>query len=205
MGELILQNLEKRFGEKLLFSGLSMSFPERGLFLVLGESGCGKTTLLRMIAGLDTDYTGAIEGGGMAQVSFAFQEHRLFPLQSALENVAEPLRAAGLTPADALGRARNALLRVGYPEGEIGKRPAVLSGGMRQRVSLARAIAPERPILLLDEPEKELDEGLRLRLYELLLLEATHRLVLVVTHTPERLLPLADGHLTLSAKNCNPT
>ena len=194
---LVLKNITKRFEEKLLFSALSYTFPEQGLFLLLGGSGTGKTTLLRMIAGLDTDFSGTVEGGGSAATSFAFQEHRLFPSLTALGNVTEVLRAAGHTPDEAEQRARETLAAVGFPEGDLSRRPAALSGGMRQRVSLARAIAVPRPILLLDEPEKELDERLRDRLHRLVASEARRRLILLVTHTPEALLPLADGTLSL--------
>ncbi len=197
MSALILKDLSKNFDEKQLFSHLSYEFPERGLFLLLGGSGSGKTTLLRMIAGLDSDYQGSIEGGGGEVVSMAFQEHRLFPILTALANVAEPLRAEGLARAEAEERAREALLAVGFPEGDLRTRPTALSGGMRQRVSLARAVASQRPVLLLDEPEKELDERLRERLHDVILREAAERLVIVVTHTPERLLPLSDGSLLL--------
>ena len=198
MGVLKLENLEKRFGEKLLFTGLDFTFPDRGLYLILGGSGSGKTTLLRMIAGLDTDFSGSITGGGADAVTVAFQEHRLFPTLSALRNVSEPLRAAGLDRAAAEEGAAEALTSVGFPREDFRTRPAALSGGMRQRVSLARAFAVPRPILLLDEPEKELDEGLRERLAERILRDAAQRLVLLVTHTPERLRPFADGSLALS-------
>ena len=150
-----------------------------------------------MIAGLDSDYEGTITGGGMGAVSFAFQEHRLFPILTALGNVAEPLRAMGASRADAEDAAKRALLAVGFPEGDLRTRPHALSGGMRQRVSIARAIAVPRPILLLDEPEKELDARLRETLYEVVLGEAQRRLVLLVTHTPGELLPLADGCVSL--------
>ncbi len=198
MSALVLENLTKRFGDKLLFSELSRTFDRTGLFLLLGESGTGKTTLLRMIAGLDTDYRGRILCDRDA-VSYAFQEHRLFPMISALSNVLEPLRAAGLARDTATKRAKEALLAVGFPEGDVRRRPAALSGGMKQRVALARAIAVPRPILLLDEPEKGLDAALRERLYGLLRAEAEHRLVLLATHTPEPLYPYAAGSLTLGA------
>ncbi len=198
MSTLVLENLEKRFGEKTLFSHLSFSFPDTGLFLLLGDSGSGKTTLLRMIAGLDPDYSGEIFGGGAA-VSYAFQEHRLFPMLSALQNVAEPLRAAGFSRDEATRRAKEALLAVGFPEGDLKRRPAALSGGMRQRVALARAIAVPRGVLLLDEPEKGLDGALRERLYEVIKKEAEGRLVLLVTHTPGPHLPYAAGSITIGA------
>lgn len=194
---LVFKNLTKSFDDKLLFRSLSYTFPETGLFLLVGGSGSGKTTLLRMTAGLDLNYGGCIEGGGCEAVSFAFQEHRLFPVLSALANVSEVLRSTGLSRSEAEARSREALLDVGFPEGDLGTRPAALSGGMRQRVSLARAIAAPRPILLLDEPEKELDERLRERLYEVIRREAESRLVLLVTHTPERLLPFADDVISL--------
>ena len=198
MSGLILENLTKFFGEKKLFAEFSHTFPERGLYLLLGDSGSGKTTLLRMIAGLDTAYSGRITGGGEA-VSYAFQEHRLFPMISALSNVAEPLRAAGFSREEATARARAALLAVGFPEGDQRRRPAALSGGMKQRVALARAIAVPRGVLLLDEPEKGLDPALRERLYEVLRREAQERLVVLATHTPEPLLPYAEGCLTIGA------
>ena len=80
-------NLYKSFGDKKLFDGFSYSFSDTGIYAVIGESGIGKTTLLRMISGLDTDYAGEIIGGGIGRVSFAFQEYRLFPGLSAIENL----------------------------------------------------------------------------------------------------------------------
>ena len=201
MGTLILSDLTKRFDEKLLFSHLSYSFPERGLFLLLGESGSGKTTLFRMIAGLDTDFQGSIAGGGKKNVSIAFQEHRLLPVLSALGNVAEALRPQYSDYAQATAEAEKALHSLGFPKEDFKARPAALSGGMRQRVSLARAFSVKRPILLLDEPEKELDALLRGRLYDAISREKSDRLILVSSHTPEHLLGIADGALSIPTQN----
>lgn len=201
MDTLTLSGLTKKFGDKHLFSSLSFTFPKAGLFLLLGESGVGKTTLLRMIAGLDTDYVGRIVGGGNQNVSMAFQEHRLLPMLSALGNVTEALRPLGIDKKEAEAIAGNTLLSLGFPEKDFKTRPAALSGGMRQRVALARAFAVERPILLLDEPEKELDAALRDRLYAAIESARKNRLVIITTHTPERLLPMADGALSLTPKN----
>lgn len=201
MGALTLSKLTKHFESKELFCDLSFTFPKSGLFLLLGESGSGKTTLLRMIAGLDTDYTGSIEGGTSPNVSMAFQEHRLLPVLTALGNVTEALRPLKIDKKEAEARAKDALLSLGFPEKDFKTRPAALSGGMRQRVSLARAFAVDRPILLLDEPEKELDAALRDRLYAAIETARKSRLVIITTHTPDRLLPMADGVLSLSPKN----
>lgn len=201
MGALTLSNLTKSFEEKALFSNLSFAFPESGLFLLLGESGSGKTTLLRMIAGFDTAYSGSIDGGGKENVSMAFQEHRLLPSLSALGNVAEVLRAQGMPREGATTAAREALLTVGLDEADLALRPSALSGGMRQRVSLARAFALKRPILLLDEPEKELDAQLKSRLYDIIKRESKERLLIVSTHTPVDLLRIADGTLRIAPQN----
>ena len=82
-----IKNLSKSFDDKNVISNLSYEFPERGLFGIVGESGIGKTTLLRIIAGLDNDYSGEVVGGGIRKVSFAFQEHRLFPTLTSLEKI----------------------------------------------------------------------------------------------------------------------
>ena len=198
MGTLTLTDLAKHFGEKKLFSELSYTFPEVGLFLLLGESGAGKTTLLRMIAGLDNDYTGRICGGGLENTAMAFQEHRLLPALSAFSNVTEALRPQGLGRERTNALAEAALLSLGFPKKDFKTRPASLSGGMRQRVSLARAFALERPILLLDEPEKELDSRLRGRLYDAIADARKNRLVIVSTHTPEHLMQLSDGVLSIA-------
>ena len=201
MDALTLTSLTKRFEDKCLFTDLSFQFPATGLFLLLGESGTGKTTLLRMIAGLDTDYIGTIDGGGKKNVSMAFQEHRLLPSLSAIANVTEALRPTGLNKSSIEAVAENALLSVGFPQADFKARPAALSGGMRQRVSLARAFAVNRPILLLDEPEKELDGQLRDLLYKAIEAGKKDRLVIVTTHTPDRLLTIADGAITIPSQN----
>jgi NitT/TauT family transport system ATP-binding protein len=138
---------------------------------LLGPSGCGKSTLLRLIAGLDRPDNGALrwqEGHapGVGEVGFVFQDATLLPWASAADNVRLPLRLRGVAGADDAVRA--ALARVGL-EGFEGARPAQLSGGMRMRVSIARALVTRPRLLLMDEPFAALDEFTRHRLQEDLL------------------------------------
>ncbi len=138
---------------------------------LLGPSGCGKSTLLRLIAGLDQPDGGALrwqEGHapGVGDVGFVFQDATLLPWASAADNVRLPLRLRGVAGADDAVRA--ALARVGL-EGFETARPAQLSGGMRMRVSIARALVTRPRLLLMDEPFAALDEFTRHRLQEDLL------------------------------------
>ncbi len=183
----------------LVIEGASRRFPggtvalervdlrvERGDFLVLlGPSGCGKSTLLRLIAGLDAPDAGRLdwEGGrpGPGEVGFVFQDATLLPWASAEANVALPFRLRG---AAGDGRARAALAEVGLA-GFEGARPRALSGGMRMRVSIARALAPRPRLLLMDEPFAALDEATRHGLQaQLRALVAEHGVTCVfVTHS----------------------
>ena len=180
---LILKNLKKSFEEKVIFDGFSSIFAEAGVFAIVGDSGVGKTTLLRMIAGLDNEYEGEISGGGIQNVSYAFQEHRLFPQLTALENAV--LANGELKDSTLREEAKAKLLKLGFSENDLSLLPSELSGGMKQRVALVRAFLRKKPVLLLDEPTKELDENIRNALYELILEEAKERLVIIVSHHSE--------------------
>jgi len=171
-------NLSKNFGEKKIFDGLSYEFSDKGLYALVGDSGIGKTTLLRLISGLDKKYKGEIFGGGFANVSYSFQEYRLFPSLTAIGNVVE---ASGAS----YESAEEMLLYFGFTKEDMKLFPSELSGGMKQRASLARAILKKCPILLLDEPTKELDSDLKAKLYNLISEESKSRLVIFVTHSNE--------------------
>ncbi len=178
---LSIKNLSKSFNDKKIFDNFSYEFKEKGIYAISGESGVGKTTLLRIISGLDVDYSGAIVGGGFKNVSVAFQEYRLFPTLTAIENVTVTTDTTDSASSDA-----EALLsRLGFSCEELKKIPSELSGGMKQRVSLARAFLKKTPILLLDEPTKELDASLRDTVYSIILEESERRLVIIVTHHGE--------------------
>ena len=174
-----ISSLTKKFDEKIIFDNFNYSFDDTGLYVISGESGIGKTTLLRMIAGLDKEYLGSIRSDKKG-VSFAFQEHRLFPTITAVENV---LFANFDTKSEAvIQKCKNELLSLGLSENDINLLPGELSGGMKQRVSLARAFISDSDILLLDEPTKELDESNVSLVLEKIFRISKTKLVIVVTH-----------------------
>ena len=171
-----LDNISKSFGEKPILNSFSYTFKDRGLYIVSGESGIGKTTLLRIISNLDKDFSGTVENGGIENVSFMFQEYRLFPTLNALGNASISLKNTTYNDAEFL------LKRLGFSHEDIKKKPNQLSGGMKQRVAFARAVLMKSPILLLDEPTKELDADTAKIITDVILEESTKRLVIVVTH-----------------------
>ena len=173
-----LKNLSKTFGRKVIFENINFEFDDVGLYLIKGESGRGKTTLLRIIAGLDTSYKGEVKKTVKCSVSFMFQEYRLFPNLSALENISVMLNEK--TDADQI--AYTALIDLGFNDEETRFYPSQLSGGMKQRVALARALKFDSSLLILDEPTKELDPALKNKVFEIIKAESEKRLVILVTH-----------------------
>lgn len=178
-----IRNLTKRFEEKLVLDGFSLELPERGIFALVGESGIGKTTLLRLIAGLDKDYSGEIVLDSDFSLSMAFQEHRLFPSLTAIENVVFAV-SDGKDKA-VFDNARKMLLSLGLTESDLLLYPEQLSGGMKQRISVARALLYDAKILLLDEPTKELDQNNRALLLDMIKSEGERRLVIIATHNED--------------------
>jgi NitT/TauT family transport system ATP-binding protein len=176
-------------GARDVLRGIDLDVAAGGALSLVGPSGCGKTTLLRCIAGLQSATSGSIEpvpatvpAGSMAYV---FQEPALLPWLDAVHNVMLPLDIVGRgTRPERRSAAERWLGEVGFAGTDRTKYPAELSGGMRMRVSLARALVTEPAILLLDEPFAALDDLLRTRLTELLLdLHARHpRTMVLVTH-----------------------
>lgn len=150
-----LEHVQAGYPDQCIFTDLSAALPERGAIALMGPSGLGKTTLLRLLAGLLKPRKGSITGLENKRIAFLFQEDRLLPWLTALENV---------KIVSDEGRAREWLARMEIEETE--KYPREMSGGMQRRVSLARAMAFGGDVLLLDEPFKGLDEGLRQRVAE---------------------------------------
>lgn len=186
---LVLQDLKKSFDDKLIFNGFSYSFSGLGIYAITGESGVGKTTLLRMISGLDTDYSGSIIGAGVGKVSLAFQEDRLFPVLTALENVV--FANNDTMDTSAVNSAKHMLLSLGINESDMSLYPSELSGGMKQRVSLARAFLKDAPILLIDEPTGELDSENAKLVRKIIKKQAESRLVIIVTHNKDEIAELS--------------
>ena len=180
-----------------------------GRFVVLvGPSGCGKSTLLMMMAGLRQQTSGTITISGAPipqpdpnRVGVVFQEASLFPWLSAEENVEFPLALRGVSKSDRRAKAQDALQLVGLDG--FGKRhPHELSGGMKQRVSIARGLVQDPPVLLMDEPFAALDEQTRMTMGDELLRiwAATGKTVVFVTHSLTEAVYLADEVIVMSPR-----
>jgi NitT/TauT family transport system ATP-binding protein len=166
--------------------GVDLAVSKGAFVSLLGPSGCGKSTLLRIIAGLAEPSSGTVRGRGAlgGRVSFVFQEPTLMPWATVWDNVCLPLRLAGETRANVSERIQSTLAAVGL-EGFERSYPRELSGGMKMRVSIARALVTSPELLLLDEPFAALDEINRFKLNEdlLRLWQAHHWTVVFVTHS----------------------
>lgn len=180
-----IKNLTKKFDDKILFENLSYSFPDTGLYLISGESGIGKTTLLRIIAGLDSDFDGSITGGGIGRASVCFQEYRLFPSLNAIDNIIFAI--SDRKDEAVLLKVKNMLFKMSFDERDFSLKPSELSGGMKQRISLARAFLFDAPILLLDEPTKELDVANCEIIRQIISEQSKKRLVILVSHSEDDL------------------
>ena len=196
--------------------GVSLNFRSKEFVAVLGHSGCGKTTLLNIIGGLDHYTSGDLVIKGRStkgykdgdwdayrnhSIGFVFQSYNLIPHQTVLENVELALTLSGIRPQERKARAKQALERVGLG-GELNKRPNQLSGGQMQRVAIARALVNNPEILLADEPTGALDSATSVQIMDLIREIAGERLVIMVTHNPElakryasRIVELKDGQI----------
>jgi len=182
------------YGGRTVFRDLSLELPAGRITCLLGVSGVGKSSLLRLIAGLAPEgasgRAAASDGAPLAgRIAFMDQRDLLLPWLDVLENVLLGARLRGEPPDRA--RALALLARVGLADARR-KRPAELSGGMRQRAALARTLMEERPVCLLDEPFSAVDAMTRLQLQDLAAETLAGRTVLVVTHDPMEALRLGD-------------
>ncbi|MFD9462844.1 ABC transporter ATP-binding protein [Streptomyces sp. NPDC060027] len=188
----VVEQVVRRFGDRVVLDHLDLTIADEELVVLLGPSGCGKSTLLRLLAGLDRPDGGRVEVP--AKRAIVFQADRLLPWQRVLRNV-----TLGLHGPDADQRARDVLTEVGLA-GREKAWPKELSGGEAQRVSLARALVSEPELVLLDEPFAALDAITRLRMHDLVreLRSKHHAAMLLVTHDVDEAIALADRVLVMS-------
>jgi NitT/TauT family transport system ATP-binding protein len=200
MSVLTLDSVSKQYGSLLALDRVSLTVAPGEFVCLLGASGCGKSTLLSLVAGLDAVSGGTLDIGGR-RVSLMFQEAALFPWLSVRGNNDLPLRLDGVGRAERRRRA-DELLEIVRLRGFGDKRPHELSGGMRQRVALARSLAQESEILLMDEPFGALDAMTRDILHDELerIWREQSLTVLFVTHNVREAVRLGDRVILLSSR-----
>ena len=222
-----LKNITKVYpstaGNVLALRGVSITFRRSEFVSILGQSGCGKTTLLNVIGGLDQYTEGDLVINNRStreftdadwdsyrnhSIGFVFQNYNLIPHQTVLSNVELALTLSGISRAERRARAKEALERVGLSD-QLHKKPNQMSGGQMQRVAIARALVNNPDILLADEPTGALDSNTSLQIMDILKEIARDKLVIMVTHNPElaetysnRIIRLLDGQVVADTNPC---
>ena len=213
-----LREIKKQYGEGesavIALNGVSLKFRENEFVSILGASGCGKTTMLNIVGGLDRYTDGDLIINGKStkdfddgdwdtyrnhSIGFVFQSYNLIPHQTVLSNVELALTLSGVSKAERRQRAVEALRKVGLGD-QLNKKPNQMSGGQMQRVAIARALVNNPDILLADEPTGALDTATSVQIMDLLKEVAREKLVIMVTHNPDlaaeystRIVRLSDG------------
>ncbi len=195
-----IDDLSMQYGDATVLDSVSCDIPAGQWVSIVGPSGCGKSTLLRCVAGLTNPTTGMVQLGG-EQPAFVFQDPTLLPWRSAADNIQLPLELEEQSTENRSDRILQVAKLVGLDATDINKYPRELSGGMRMRVSIARALVMKPNALLLDEPFAALDEILRQQLnQELLHIWQTQQMtVLFVTHNVTEAVYLSQRVLVLNA------
>jgi NitT/TauT family transport system ATP-binding protein len=206
---LVVEHITKRFvtreGELLAVDDISLSIAPGEFVSIIGPSGCGKSTLFNIVGGLVGDYDGHVTvageriAGTHPAIGMVFQEESTFPWRTVLENVAFPLEIAGVAKAERLQRAAHFVSLVGLAGFER-RYPSELSGGMRQRVAIARTLASNPRILLMDEPFAALDEQTRVLLGAkvLQIQQELKQTTLLITHNLTEAVQLSDRVLVMT-------
>jgi NitT/TauT family transport system ATP-binding protein len=206
---LLVDGITKRFetpdGLLTAVDNVSLTVSPGEFLGVIGPSGCGKSTLFNVIGGLLDGYDGSVRVGGdlvrgpHPSIGMIFQEESTFPWRSVIDNVAFPLEIAGMPKAERYERARHFVSLVGL-DGFERRFPAELSGGMRQRVSMARTLAAEPKIMLMDEPFAALDEQTRLLLGDkvLQIQQQLKQTTLLITHNITEAVQLSDRIMVMT-------
>ncbi len=170
-----VEHLTVTYGEKVALEDVSLTLPRSGVTALVGPSGCGKTTLLRVLGGLLTPQQGRVTGLEPGETAFLFQENRLLPWRTVAQHLTDVAPRHSATPP-------RAWLELVELEGEEGAYPSALSGGMARRLALARCLALEREVLLLDEPFTGVDPQRAQRILQRL--KDLGKPVILVAHEP---------------------
>lgn len=202
-----ISNLTKRFGDLTVLQNLNLHIPKGEFVVLLGASGCGKSTLLNLIAGFEQATEGTVEVSNRLvtdvdpHCGMVFQQYALFPWLTVAENVAFGLKLRGVTRSERLATAKKFIDIVGL-SGFEDAYPKALSGGMRQRVAIARVLANDTDVILLDEPFAALDAMTRQILQEQLvsIYEASQKTIVFITHSIDEALLLATRIIVLGSK-----
>jgi len=171
-----IKNLYKKFGDKIIFNNFSVNIPDGKISFIMGESGSGKTTLLRILMGLDTDYRGEINGSPK-KISCVFQEPRLLPALTVEENLKIIEKSSSLSI--------NQILDLVELSDDKNKYPSELSGGMKMRLALARALYYNGDLFIMDEPFSALDDEMKERILPEIFNLLNNKTVIIVSHNIE--------------------
>lgn len=182
-----ITNLNKSFNNKIIFKNASFDFENKKITYIMGESGIGKTTLLRIISGLDTDFTGDLDATG--RISYVFQEPRLFPSLTLIENIKIVNESSSKDP--------NELLDLVELNGCANMYPHELSGGMKARASIARALYFGADLILMDEPFASIDTEMKNRIAKRIFSLLSEKTVIVVSHDENEAKEFADKILKI--------
>lgn len=190
---IIGENVTKKYEKNTVLNNFSFSIADREKVVLSGKSGIGKTTLIRLICGLERADSGRLYGYDKREIAYMFQEHRLLPFATAYENVTAVTDANK----DADARARDLLeeLELGN---DLDKMPDEMSGGMKQRVSLARALIYDKPVLILDEPFAALDEAVKRKAAQMISRESVDKTVILVSHNADDYKLIFDDYRVLT-------
>jgi NitT/TauT family transport system ATP-binding protein len=202
--KIVLRNVSKLHGTAVALDRVSLDIPTGSFFVIVGPSGCGKTTMLRMLAGLDSPTSGELQispgDAHRPRNAMVFQGDSLFPWMNVFDNAAYGLRMRGVPERETAQIVSDYLEKTGLTKSRD-RYPHQLSGGMRQRVSIARAFATDPEVLLMDEPFSALDEQNKTILQEELLRiwEANRKTVVFITHSVDEAVTLGDRIMVMTA------
>ena len=186
---MIIKNLNKKFASKTIFNNATIELEDNKISFIIGESGIGKTTLLRIIAGLDKDYKGEIISNNN-KISYVFQEPRLFPNLTVEENIKIVSESSNYTVDDILDSVELNDEKESLPES--------LSGGMKMRIALARALYSDGDVFLMDEPFSALDTDTKDRILPRVFEQLKGKTVIIVTHNLDEAKKYGDNIINLN-------